>query len=326
MVERFTRGHGLRLALAFGCIYLIWGSTFFGIRVALEHLPPLFLCALRLLASGALLALVAWRTGAPRPRGAEWGNAALVGCLLPAIGNGSVTLGETHLASGLVALLVASIPMWMALFATLGPDRTPLRARVALGLVIGFTGIVWLVGRGATHASGGVIWALLPIAGSISWAWGSLWSRRVPMPSSPIVSSAVGMLAGGAGLLGASVAAGEGAHLTAASFGWAPMLALAYLAVFGSVISFTAYAWLLQQVPATRVSTYAFVNPIVAMALGALLAGEPLGGRVLIAAGLVVVAVALIVTTPVATAKPPARVATAPPGRSSESMPADPAA
>ncbi len=313
--------------VAFVCIYLVWGSTFYAIRVGLEHLPPLFLCAIRLLAAGAMLALAAWRLRAPWPRGIEWRDAALVGLLLPAIGNGSVTLGETHVPSGLVALLVASIPMFTALFAALGPERTPLRPRVIAGLVVGFAGIALLVGDGGFTRAGGtnIVWALIPVLGSMSWSWGTLWSRRAAMPRSPLTSTAVGMSVGGAALLIASLVAGEWPRLTPASFGLAPMGAVLYLAVFGSVVGFTAYLWLTRHVPPTRVSTYAFVNPVVAMTIGTLLAGEPFGGRVAVAAGLVVVAVALIVTTPV-----PARVVSAgaaePAARPATLPAADPAA
>lgn len=299
MVDRLPRGQALKVAIAFLCIYLVWGSTFYAIRVGLEHLPPLFLCGIRLLAAGVMLAVAAWRMRAPWPRGIEWRNAALVGLLLPAIGNGSVTLGETHVPSGLVALLIASIPMWTALFAASGPDRTPLKPRVVAGLVVGLAGIALLVGPGQMQgARGSMWWSLIPVLGAMSWAWGTLWSRRVKMPASPLASNAVGMGAGGAVLLAASLAGGEWSRLTPASFGLVPMAAVAFLAVFGSVVGFTAYLWLLRHVPPTRVSTYAFVNPVVAITLGALLAGEPFGGAVALAAGLVVVAVALIVTAP----------------------------
>lgn len=304
MVDRLPRGHALRVTLAFFCIYMVWGSTFLVIRIALEHLPPLFLCGVRLLLAGVVLAALAWRARARWPRGVEWRNAALVGLLLPAIGNGSVTIAETHVPSGLVALLVGSIPMWMAVFAAFGPHRTPLRPRVIAGLVTGLAGIALLVGPGhLAGARGGAWWTLVPMVGAVSWAWGSLWSRRVAMPASPLTSTAVGLNVGGVVMLAASAASGEWARLGPAAFAPAPLAALVYLALFGSVVGFTAYLWLLRNVPPARVSTYAFVNPVVAMALGALLAGEPFGGRVAIAAALVIVAVALIVTAPA-----PARV------------------
>jgi drug/metabolite transporter (DMT)-like permease len=294
-----ARTHALRVALAFLCVYLVWGSTFLVIRVALRDLPPLFLCAVRLLIGGALLAAIAWRARRPWPRGAEWRNAAVVGLLLPAVGNGTVTLAETHVPSGLVALLVATIPMWMAWLATRGSHGTPLTRRAIAGLSVGFAGIALLVGPG--HLGGARAlgpWALLPILGSLSWAWGSLWSRHARLASSPLVSTAVGLTAGGLVLLATSGLAGEWGRLGPAALTWTPVLAVLYLAVFGSVVGFTAYLWLLRHVTPSRVSTYAFVNPVVAMALGVLLAGEPFDARVAIASALVVVAVALIVTAP----------------------------
>jgi drug/metabolite transporter (DMT)-like permease len=296
--EPASRGPALRVALAFLCVYLIWGSTFLVIRVALRDLPPLFLCGVRLLIGGALLGAIAWRARLPRPRGVEWRNAAAVGLLLPAIGNSSVTLAETHVPSGLVALLVATIPMWMAWLGTLGPHGTPLTRRVLAGLVVGFAGIALLVRPGPLGgAHDGFVWVLLPILGSLSWAWGSLWSRHARLPS-PMVSTAVGLTAGGVVMLAASGVTGEWARLGPAALGWRPVAAVLYLAVFGSVVGFTAYLWLLRHVTPSRVSTYAFVNPVVAMSLGVLIAGEPLDSRVAIASALVVVAVALIVTAP----------------------------
>ena len=310
MAETTARRRFLRVALAFLCVYLVWGSTFLVIRVALRDLPPLFLCAVRLLIGGALLAGIAWRTRLPWPRGVEWRNAAVVGLLLPAIGNGSVTLAETHVPSGLVAMLVATIPMWMAWLGTLGPDGVPLTARVITGLLVGFAGIALLVGPG--HLGGardGVVWALLPILGSLSWGWGSLWSRRAQLPASPLVSTAVGLTAGGAVLLAASGVGGEWTRLGPGALHARPVAAVLYLAVFGSVVGFTAYLWLLRHVTPSRVSTYAFVNPVVAMALGVMVGGEPFDARVAIASGFVIVAVALIVTAPaparvVSTARP----------------------
>jgi drug/metabolite transporter (DMT)-like permease len=293
------RGILAKVLVAFACVYFIWGSTFLAIRIAVVSLPPMLMCAVRLLVAG--LALLAWAraTGAAWPRGAELRNAAIVGVLLPAIGNGSVTLGVTHVPSGLVALLLGTIPLWMALLASFGRDAVRLSVQAVAGLVLGFCGIALLIGpalAGAARTEFPAAWALLPIAGSLSWAWGSLWSRRVRMPSSPLASTGVGMLAGGAFLLAASGALGEFARFDAARVTWPSVAALAYLAAFGSVVGFSAYLYLLRHVPPALVATYAFVNPVVAMALGWLFAHEALSARSLTAAALVVVAVALITT------------------------------
>lgn len=300
MVERLReRGILAKVLVAFACVYFIWGSTFLAIRIAIVTLPPLLMCAVRLLSAG--LVLLAWArvTGAPWPRGAELRNAAWVGVLLPAIGNGAVTLGTTRVPSGLVALLVATIPLWMALLASFGRDAVRPSGRALAGLLLGFGGIALLLGpslANAARAEFPALWALIPVAGSLSWSWGSLWSRRVRMPASPLASTGVGMLAGGAFLLVASAAAGEFARFDPARVTWQSAAALAYLSAFGSVVGFSAYLYLLRHVPPGLVATYAFVNPVVAMALGWAFAGETLSGRSLAAAALVIVAVALITT------------------------------
>lgn len=300
MVERLReRGILAKALVAFACVYFIWGSTFLAIRIAIVTLPPLLMCALRLLSAGLALLVWARATGAPWPKGAELRNAAVVGVLLPAIGNSSVTLAITHVPSGLVALLVATIPLWMALLASFGRDPVRPSPRAIAGLALGFAGIALLLGPSLAHAAHTefpAAWALLPIGGALSWAWGSLWSRRVRMPSSPLASTGVGMLAGGMFVLAASGAIGEFARFDAARVTWGSVAALAYLSLFGSVVAFSAYLYLLRYVPPALVATYAFVNPIVAMALGWAFAGEALSGRSLTAGALVVLAVALITT------------------------------
>jgi drug/metabolite transporter (DMT)-like permease len=231
------------------------------------------------------------------PRGAAWRNAALVGVLLPGIGNGSVTLGETHVASGLVALLLATIPLWMALLAAFGPTRVRPGPQVFAGLALGFGGTALLIGpgiggTGARAAS--PLWALIPVAGAFSWAWGSLWSRRVTLPASPVVSTGIGLVAGGVLIAALSGVAGEWGRFDASRVSAGSLAALAYLSVFGSVVAFSAYLYLLRTVSPSMVSTYAFVNPIVAMALGTWIGGEALTPRMLAAAALVLASVVLI--------------------------------
>ena len=300
MVERLReRGILAKVLVAFACIWFIWGSTFLAIRIAIESLPPLLMCAARLLSAG--LVLLAWArvTGAPLPKGAELRNAAIVGVLLPAIGNGSVTVATLRVPSGLVALLVSTIPLWMALLASFGREAVRPSAQAIAGLLLGFGGIVLLLGpslANAARAEFPVAWALIPIAASLVWSWGSLWSRRVRMPASPLASTGVGMLAGGAVTLLASAALGEFGRFDPGLVTWPSIVSLAYLSVFGSVVAFSAYLYLLRHVPPAVVATYAFVNPIVAMALGWAFAHESLSNRSLTAAALVLVAVALITT------------------------------
>jgi len=292
-----ARGLTLRVLVAFAAIYLVWGSTYLAIRIAIEEIPPLVLVAARLLAGGVIL--LAWSVlrGEAWPRGIEWRNAALVGVLLTGVGNSTVTLGETRVASGLVALLVATVPLWVALFSAFGPRAERPRPAMWAGLAVGFAGIVLLMGPGLSapgRAGVSPAWALVPVAGSLSWAWGSLWSRRARLPASPMMGTAVGLVAAGVAVGAVSLASGELAHGWPAHVGVPALASLAYLVVFGSVVGFTAYLYLLRHVSPTVVSTYAFVNPVVAMALGWAFTGEALSARTLAAAALVLASVALI--------------------------------
>ncbi len=301
-----ARGLWPLVLLSFGCIWFIWGSTFLAIRWAIDGIPPLLMCGLRLLLAGVLLLAWAVVARARWPRGAEWGHAALVGVLLPAAGNGSVTVGVSHLPSGIVALLLATIPLWMALLSAIGPAKAPPRPQAVGGIALGFAGIALLIGPGlldAAHAEFSPWWSLVPIAGAFSWAWGSLWSRRVLMPGSPLVSTAVGMTAGGLALLLLAAGAGEWPRFEVAQVGPRAWASLLYLSVFGSVVAFSAYLFLLDHVSPAKVSTYAFVNPVVAMALGWMLAGEALSPRTLVASAMVIAAVVLIISAPAPAAR-----------------------
>jgi drug/metabolite transporter (DMT)-like permease len=282
------------------------------IRYAIDGIPPLLMCGMRLLSAGLVLLVWARVRGDARPRGREWVNASLVGILLPGVGNTAVTFGVAHLPSGLVALLVASIPLWMGLLSALGPTAATPSRQAILGLSLGFAGIALLIGPGLFGSQQDrfdPLWTLVPIAGSLSWAWGSLWSRRAAQPRSPLVSTGVGLTAAGLALLVLSAARGEFAGWSPAAVPARAWIATAYLSVFGSVLAFTGYLYLLARVEPSKVATYAFVNPIVAMVLGLVFAGEMLSGRTLIAAAVVLAAVWLITT-----ARPSARGAGVPTG------------
>jgi drug/metabolite transporter (DMT)-like permease len=310
--ERTARHDRLLVALSFACIWCVWGSTFLVIRYAIADIPPLLMCALRLLLAGVLLLVHAAATGARWPRGVEWRNAALIGLLLPGIGNASVTLGVAHVPSGLVALLVSTIPLWMALLSSLGRDAAPPGRQALFGLVLGFAGIALLIGPGLAGRPDAPIqpvWALVPVLGSLSWAWGSLWSRRAPMPRSPLVSTAIGLTVGGLAVLLLSAGAGDFGHWNASATRPSAWWSLGYLVVFGSVFGFGAYLYLLRRVAPGIVATYAFVNPVVAMALGWAIGGESLTPRTFTAAAVVLAAVVTITT-----ARPAARSAAAHPG------------
>jgi drug/metabolite transporter (DMT)-like permease len=225
----------------------------------------------------------------------NWKAAGLVGALLLG-GNGAVTWAEQWVPSGLAALLIATVPLWMVLLAWLRGGERP-TAGVAGGLALGLAGIILLIGPGELLGGSHIdpVGALAILLGSVSWAAGSLYARRAPMPRAPLLGTGMEMLAGGALLLLAGFATGEGAQLHLEALSLRSGLAFGYLVVFGSIVAFSAYVWLLRVVSPARVSTYAYVNPVVAVFLGWALASEPITPLTLVAAAVIVTAVALIV-------------------------------
>ncbi len=283
---------------AFGAVYLIWGSTYLAIRIALETMPPFLMASSRFLVAGGLL--YAWsrsRGRAPAPTRSEWRVATVVGGLLLLGGNGAVVWAEQFVPSGMVALLVATVPLFMVVLEWLWNGGDAPGAQTLAGLVLGFGGVVLLAGE-ADAASSGV--GLVPVAvtlfAALSWATGSIYARRAPAPSAPRLGTAMQMLAGGAllGLVG--LMSGEGGQVAASEFSFRSWAALAYLVFFGSIIGFSAYVWLLRVSTPARVSTYAYVNPAVALFLGWALAGEPMTPRILLGSGVVLGSV-IVVTT-----------------------------
>ena len=283
---------GLKIALALGTVYVIWGSTYLAILFAIQTLPPFWMAGIRFLTSGALLyGWARWR-GAPRPSRVHWRSAALIGGLLLLGGNGGVVWSEQRLDSGFAALLVSTVPLWMVLFEWLRKDGTRPTLGVVAGLVLGFAGLVMLVRPGSGGGFDAVAIGVLLLA-CVSWAWGSLRSRHVPLPESPLLATGMEMLAGGALLMAAGLLTGEAGRLDLAGASLKSGLALGYLVVFGA-LGFTAYIWLLRVTSPALVSTYAYVNPVVAVFLGWALAGEPLTGKTLGAAAVILTGVALI--------------------------------
>jgi drug/metabolite transporter (DMT)-like permease len=288
----------LRLALAFGSIYFLWGSTFLAIRYAVEEMPPFLMAGTRLLTAGSILYL--WRRWihGERPSASQWPGALLVGALLFMGGNGSVAWSEQRVASGLAALLLASIPLWMVLLDAARPDGAPLTKRVIGGLALGLTGIAILVEPSELLGGGRVdpVGAGVLMAGSFCWASGSLVSRRLSQPHSPALAAGMQMMMGGVILLAVGAALGEPPRLDPGGVTPRGILALAFLIIFGSIVSFTAYTWLLSVTTPARVSTYAYVNPVVAVLLGWVVASEPLTPRTLLATVIIVAAVAMIIS------------------------------
>jgi drug/metabolite transporter (DMT)-like permease len=294
--EATARPSALRLAAGLGAVYLVWGSTYLAIRFAIESLPPFLMAGARFVVAGAILYAWSRATGAPRPSLRHWRSTALVGACLLLGGNGGVVWAEQRVESGLAALLITVVPLWMVLIDWLRPGGRRPGWRVAAGLLLGFAGVALLVRPGATGGRIDPLGAAVLLGAAFSWAWGSLASKRLPLPASPLLTTGMEMLAGGGMLLLAALLAGEPAAFDPAAVTGRSLLALGYLVVFGSFVGFTAYVWLLRVAPPALVGTYAYVNPVVAVLLGWAFAGEPLTGRTLLAAAVIVTGVAVITT------------------------------
>ena len=291
----------VKLLLAFAAVYVVWGSTYLAILFAIETLPPFLMAGVRFVIAGGLLYTWVWATGGvARPTREQWLATAIVGVLLLLCGNGLVVWSETRVASGVTALLVGTVPCWMVLLDWLRRGGTRPSAQVVVGLTLGLGGLVWLIGPDALMGGGrpDLLGAAAVVLASFSWAAGSIYSRQAKMPSSPFLSTAMQMLAGGVALLTLGLLLGEPWRFDPAAFSLRSMAALAYLIVFGSIVAFTAYVWLLRVSTPARVSTYAYVNPVVAVLLGWVLANEALTMRMAIAASIIVSGVALITMAP----------------------------
>ena len=283
------------LVAAFAAIYLIWGSTYLAIRYAIETLPPLLMMGIRHLCAGA--ALYAWTRlrGTPAPKLREWLHPALIGALLFLGGHGSLAWAEQHVPSGIAALLVATLPMWIVVLARIKGTERKFGGRALSGLVWGFAGVAVLFGPDLLQHSGEVnLLAGAVLFGTFIWAAGTIYMRSVKMPDSPVISSAMQMLAGGAALMIAATLTRETSNFHLSAVSGRSWLALAYLAVFGSIIAFTAYSWLHTVATPSHVATYAYVNPLVAVLLGWALAAEPMGFYTVIAMVVILAGVALV--------------------------------
>ena len=295
---------------AYAAIYVVWGSTYLAIRFAIETLPPFLMAGTRFLIAGALLYLWARLRGASRPTAANWKGGAIVGAFLLLGGNGGVVWAEQRVPSSIAALLVAILPLWMVVLERIGPERKRPTARTVVGVMLGFLGVAVLVGPGALQGDGNVdlVGSIVLVLASLSWAIGSLYSRRAQLPAAPTLGSGIQMLSGGALLAVAGLLTGEVAEVAVSQVSATSLAAVAYLIVFGSIVGFSAFVWLLRVEPPSRVATYAYVNPVVAVALGWLFAGERMTVPTMFAAAIIVAAVALIVTGP----RPVERGTTAP--------------
>jgi drug/metabolite transporter (DMT)-like permease len=306
MPDRGRRPSTLSVATALGTVYVVWGSTYLAIAYVVETLPPLLAASIRfVVAGGGLIAFVAaqhaWRRGRgdravlPLPRVVEWRTALIVGGLLLLGGNGLVSLAEQRIPSGIAAVMIATVPIWMSLFEAILTRRMPSLLAIG-GIAVGLIGAVILLlptqGIGALDPIGVGMVAVSAMA----WATGSLYARRGPLPRNALLGTGMEQLAGGVALAVVAIAIGEPGRLDLSQVSTASLLGLGYLIVFGSLGAFTAYVWLLNHVPVTTVATYAYVNPVVAVGLGLLFRNEPLTPRTLLAATLIIGAVSAMVT------------------------------
>ncbi|WP_283139689.1 EamA family transporter [Rhizohabitans arisaemae] len=277
-------------------VYVIWGSTYLAIAIVIQTMPPLLSGALRFLSAAAVLALILFLRGRGsilRVTPRELGGAALIGLLLLTTGNGLVSVAEQYISSGLAALLVASMPLWLVVFRVIARDRPHLLTLT--GVLVGFGGVALLTFGDGDTAATSTFGVTVVLFASFSWAIGSFFSGRVPMPRDPFAASTYEMLAGGLGLAVGGLIFGE--RLNLAEFSTASWLGLAYLVVFGSLIAFTSYVWLLENAPISLVSTYAYVNPAVAVLLGVLILSEPVTPVILGAGVVILLGVGLVVST-----------------------------
>ena len=288
---------GTRVAMALAAVYVIWGSTYLAIRYALEGgFPPFLLGGVRFLIAGGLMyAFLRWR-GVVAPTRAQWGNAAVMGVLLLLLGNGMVNVAEQTVSSGMTAVAVASAPLWMGIFAAMRGQHPSRMEWVGLG--IGFLGVLWLNLDSSLSASTVGLAALL--VASLAWSFGSIWSRGRDLPA-PFMAAAAQMLCGGLAMCIVGATVGERFDGMPTAHGLA---AFAYLIVFGSIIGFSAYIWLLHHVRPALAGSYAYVNPVIAVALGAWLAHERFGPNELLAMGVILLGVVAITLAKSAAPKP----------------------
>jgi len=292
--------------MAFAAVYIVWGSTYLAIRIGIESFPPLILAGLRHFTVGVVLyPLMRAKTGI-KPSAANWRTATVAGALLLFAGNGGVSWAEQTVPSGVTALLVATVSLWLVIVDWLRPGGVRPVPRVVMGLLMGFAGLALLVGPARLGGSERVnpLGATVLVIASLAWACGSLYSKHGGMPNSPMLGVAMQSFAGGVILLIAGLLAGEFRDLHFGAISLRSWLALGYLIVFGSGIGFSAYIYILHKSTAARVATYAFVNPVVALFLGWFIVDETITVRTIVAAAVILTAVILVITAPHRVAAP----------------------
>lgn len=298
-----TTRFSLLLIAAFAAVYIFWGSTYLAIKYAIETLPPFLMAGARFVVAGSILLVWArFSADYEKPTAAHWKTSFIVGTLLLLGGNGGVVFAEHYISSSLAALLVATEPFWIVLLSWLWLKKPRPNLKVVSGLAIGFSG-VWLLisGQGASGATNGgsmqFFGAIVVMIAGLSWATGSIYGLRASVPKSSLLTAGMQMFTGGLVLLLVGLIAGEWKQFQIAEVSTNSWLGFVYLIVFGSLISFTAYSWLLKNAPPAQVATYAYVNPIIAVFLGWLIAGESFTTQMLVGAAVIVGSVALITST-----------------------------
>jgi drug/metabolite transporter (DMT)-like permease len=289
-----TESNRLGVIICLGLVYLVWGSTYYAISVAIQTMPPLLMTSLRFFIAGSALYITMRLLKVPRPTLRQWASAGVVGALLLGGGNGTVTVVEQQIPSSIAALLVALVPMWMVALNGVVPGGSRPSLRTIVGVIIGFGGVALLAFRGGVGGAGLSPMALLLIGSTFLWALGSIYAGRASLPESPLMSTAVQMLVGSLTLLALGLGTGEASAVNISAISWQSLAALGYLILVGSLIGYTSYTWLLQNASPALVSTYAYVNPVIAMILGVFLAGDKLTPVEFAAAAIIIAAVVLI--------------------------------
>jgi len=293
-----------RVIASFTAVYLIWGSSYLAIHFAIESLPPFLIAGIRFTIAGLILFALARRGGAPNPGFKQWRSAMLLGILMFLVANGCLMWAQKTVPSGIAATLYATVPLWFALLGWLWLGENRPSGRVMIGLLVGFAGTALLVGPAGEIGSVDPFGAFLVLVSAAAWAISSLLSRQLHLSDSPMMVAAMNLFTGGLLLLGASLVTGEWATLDLGAIDPRSLLAVGYLILGPSVTAFSSYMWLLANVSPSSLGTYAYVNPVVAVFLGWLLAGELLTPRTIIASGVIIAAVVLITTARKAKASP----------------------
>jgi drug/metabolite transporter (DMT)-like permease len=280
-------------------VYFVWGSTYLAIRFTIETIPPFLSAGIRFLVSGTILYLFCRLNKDPIPKKVEWRSASIIGLLLLLGGNGGLVWAEQRIPSGIASLFIATTPLWMVLIDTLRPNGVRSNWLTWLGVLVGFIGIAFLANPWQPHSTSPALdplGMLVLILAALSWSIGSLYSRKAPLPRSSLLGTGMEMLVGSMGLFAFGTLIGEWSQFHLSTISVRSLGGLVYLILFGSLIGFVAYTWLLRNAPTPIVSTYAYVNPVVALILGSAIAHEPLDGQDIIAALIILTGVVLITT------------------------------